>query len=189
MRDHRKKSSLDVYVSDFSDDALKHFREGVFEAVESGQGFVKVIINSFGGSVYNCLTMMNILESLDVPVCTVCEGYAMSAGAALLTCGDKDLRFAHPDAVIMVHQVSSHTSGTLAEIHTDINQTAKLQDLLFDRMAKNVGKKPGYFQKLIKNKENLDVYMTALDAQKHGIVNELKLPVIQTVNTQHVEVA
>ena len=183
-----KKKDFSIHVTGFTDEDLINFRSQVHDAVESGQGYVQVTINSYGGDAYNCLAMMNILESLDTAVVTTCEGYAMSSGAALLTCGDKDFRFAHPDATIMVHQLNGGNIGSTSEMHTNLEQNIKLQDRLFNKMAKNIGKKPGFFQNLIKKANNMDIYLSAEEAQKIGIVNELKIPNIQTVTTQHVEI-
>ena len=186
---HNTKKKTDIYVTEFTEAALTSFRKEVQEVVEGGVGFIKIVINSYGGSVYNCITMMNILETLEIPIITVCEGYAMSAGAALLTCGDKGFRFAHPDATIMIHQMSTFLMGGMSEIENDIEHSKILQDRLLNKMAKNIGKKPGYFQGVFKKANFQDIFMTAEEACSMGIVNELKLPNIQVVTEQHVELS
>lgn len=185
---HNKKKT-DVYVTGFTETDLTSFRNAVQEVVDGGAGFIKVVINSYGGAVYNCIAMMNILESLEIPVVTVCEGYAMSAGAALLTCGDKGYRFAHPDATIMIHQMSTFLYGGMNEIENDVEQSKLLQDRLLNKMAKNIGKKSGYFQGVFKKAAYQDIFMTAEEAKTMGIVNELRLPTIQVVTSQHVEMS
>lgn len=186
---HNIKKKTDVYVTGFTEADLTAFRKDVQEVVEGGTGFIKITINSYGGSVYNCITMMNILENLDIPVITVCEGYAMSAGSALLTCGDKGFRFAHPDATIMIHQMSTFLGGSMSEIEVDLDHSKILQDRLFNKMAKNIGKKAGYFQGVFKKANYQDIFMSAEEACNMGIVNELKLPTIQVVNEHHVELS
>jgi ATP-dependent Clp protease protease subunit len=183
-----KRKDTNIHVTDFDIDSFRKFRCQLQSILESDAGYVQVTVNSYGGDVYNCLAMMNILDSLDIPVITVCEGYAMSAGAALLTCGDKGYRFAHPDSIIMLHEVSSVHGGSTQDLTNSLKHHEHLQKIMFDKMAKNIGKPAGSLQKFLAKKKESDVYLTAQEAQTLGIINHLKIPMIETVTSQHVEI-
>ena len=51
------------------------------------------------------MTMISAIKNSEIPVATIVEGKAMSCGAVLLTFGEDGMRFADPDATVMIHDV------------------------------------------------------------------------------------
>ena len=61
-------------------------------------------INSPGGMVTSGLAIYDTMQFVRPPVSTMCLGQAASMGSLLLAAGQKGLRFALPNARILVHQ-------------------------------------------------------------------------------------
>ena len=59
----------------------------------------------------------------------------------------KSLRFADPDATIMIHGVSSGGRGKIEELKADVAEADRLDEKIFTIMARNCGKKDDYFEK------------------------------------------
>lgn len=65
---------------------------------------IHLIINSFGGNVYDMWSLIDILLNSKTPIHTYCTGYAMSAGFLIFLAGEK--RSATPHATFVYHQTS-----------------------------------------------------------------------------------
>jgi len=61
-------------------------------------------INSPGGVVTSGLAIYDTMQFIRPAVSTLCIGLAASMGSLLLTAGEKGMRFALPNARILVHQ-------------------------------------------------------------------------------------
>ena len=65
---------------------------------------ISFYINSPGGAVTAGMSIYDTMQFIRCPVSTTVMGQAASMGSLLLTAGAKDMRFALPNARIMVHQ-------------------------------------------------------------------------------------
>jgi len=122
------------------------------------------------------MSMIAAIKSSDIPVATIVEGKAMSCGAVLLSFGEQGMRFADPDATIMIHDVSSGGRGKIEEIKADVKEAERLDEKIFTMMARNCGKKDDYFKKKVFSKKHADWFMDAAEAKRHGLVNQLRVP-------------
>tara|TARA_R110002096_G_scaffold207698_2_gene394099 strand:- start:265 stop:672 length:408 start_codon:yes stop_codon:yes gene_type:complete len=122
------------------------------------------------------MTMIAAIKSSELPVATIVEGKAMSCGAVLLTFGEEGMRFAAPDATVMIHDVSSGGYGKIEELKADVKEAERLDEKIFTMMARNCGKKDDYFKKKVFTKKHADWFMDAQEAKKHGLVNHLRVP-------------
>src|SRR5512133_2109328 len=73
-------------------------------------------INSPGGIVTSGLAIYDTMQYIRPPVSTLCIGQAASMGSLLLAAGHKDMRFALPNARIMLHQPSGGFQGQATDI-------------------------------------------------------------------------
>ena len=145
-------------------------------AHSSGQKVIPIVIDSYGGQVYSLMSMIASIEASDLPVATIVEGKAMSCGAVLLSHGEQGMRFADPNATIMIHDVSSGGHGKIEELKADVKEAERLDEKLFMMMSRNCGKKDDYFKKKVFNKKHADWFMDAQEAKRHGLVNHLRVP-------------
>ncbi len=171
-----RKPPVIVRVNKFTEDSAKKFHQEVALAHSSGQKIIPVVIDSYGGQVYSLMSMISAIEAAELPVATIVEGKAMSCGAVLLSFGEQGMRFADPNATVMIHDVSSGGHGKIEELKADVKEAERLDEKIFTMMARNCGKKDDYFKKKVFTKKHADWFMDAQEAKKHGLVNHLRLP-------------
>ncbi len=88
----------------------------LFLEAENPKKEVSMYINSPGGVVTSGLAIYDTMQFIRPAVSTLCTGQAASMGSLLLASGAKDLRFALPNARIMVHQPSGGFQGQATDI-------------------------------------------------------------------------
>jgi ATP-dependent Clp protease, protease subunit len=139
---------IPVYVTlsgDITEESAKKFREDFSQAENaarrSKQEIIPIVIDSYGGSVYALLSMVDTIKNCPFTVATVVEGKAMSAGAILFSCGAEGHRYMAPNATIMIHDVSSFTWGKQAELKAASAEAERLNKLIYGIMAENCGHK------------------------------------------------
>jgi ATP-dependent Clp protease protease subunit len=126
-------------------------------------------INSPGGSVYDALAVYDTIQFVTNDVQTVGIGVQASAAAFLLSSGTKGKRFILPNSTVMIHQPSSGTRGKVTDQEIDLRESLRIKKLLEEIMAKNTGQKPA---KIHEDMER-DKWLTAEEAKKYGIVDEI----------------
>ena len=88
----------------------------LFLEAENPKKEISMYINSPGGVVTSGMAIYDTMQFVRPAVSTLCVGQAASMGSLLLTAGAKDLRFALPNARIMVHQPSGGFQGQATDI-------------------------------------------------------------------------
>jgi ATP-dependent Clp protease protease subunit len=171
-----RKPPMILRVNKFTEDSAKKFHHEMALAHSTGQKVIPIIIDSYGGQVYSLMSMISAIESAELPVATIVEGKAMSCGAVLLSFGEQGMRFADPNATVMIHDVSSGAWGKIEELKADVAEADRLDQKIFTMMARNCGKKDDYFKKKVFNKKHADWFMDAQEAKRHGLVNHLRVP-------------
>jgi len=88
---------------------------------------IKIILNTYGGSVYDGLGLIGAIEQSRTPVHITCVGSAMSMGLFILISGHK--RAMHRYSTIMYHQISSFIYDKLEGIKLDLEEGERLEKL------------------------------------------------------------
>ena len=101
---------------------------------------INMYINSPGGSVVDGLGLVDTMNYVGCDVSTTCIGMAASMGSVLLSNGTKGKRFVLPHSRVMIHQVSSSQSGTLADLEIEIEQTRRCKNDVYKILADNTGR-------------------------------------------------
>ncbi|MCR5572352.1 MAG: ATP-dependent Clp protease proteolytic subunit [Candidatus Saccharibacteria bacterium] len=138
-------------------------------AYEDPKKDIKLYINSPGGSVYDGLAIIDTMNYIEPDVQTIGIGLQASMGAMLLSAGAKGKRYCLPNARIMIHQPSSGTEGKITDQEIALKEGIYLKKVLIDIMAKNTGKNA----KTIEKDMDRDNWMSAEEAQKYGIIDEV----------------
>ena len=133
---------------------------------------IDLYINSPGGSVSAGLAIYDTMQMLSCDVRTYCIGQAASMGAVLLAAGAAGKRFALPHSRIMIHQPSGGCQGTAADIHIQAQEILKTKAVLYDILAKHIGKSA---EQIAKDSER-DFFMSAQEAVDYHVVDELIEP-------------
>lgn len=104
-------------------------------------------------------------------IITYIPSLGMSAAAFLYCCGDR--RFMSNNATIMFHAISvEELSGNASVLKTEIQQTERLDAMLFDMVHTNTGKNI----KSLLNSSNNEIYMDAKQALKNNICTDIGIP-------------
>ena len=130
---------------------------------------IKLYINSPGGSVTAAMAMYDTMNHIKPDVSTVCVGIAASAAAVILASGAKGKRFCLPNSEVMIHQVMGGTEGQASDIAIAAKHILRTKENLNKILAKNTGKTPAQIEK----DSDRDYYMTAEEAKKYGLVDEI----------------
>ena len=130
---------------------------------------INFYINSPGGSVSSTLAIYDTMQILSCPVTTFCVGLAASGGAVLLAGGSAGKRFILPHAKVMIHQPYGQVGGQVSDIEIQADEILKTRDVLNQVLSEHTGQKI----KKIAEDTDRDFYMSADDAKKYGIVDEI----------------
>ncbi|MDO8335421.1 MAG: ATP-dependent Clp protease proteolytic subunit [Candidatus Saccharibacteria bacterium] len=141
----------------------------LFLAGEDSKKDIYFYVNSPGGSVHDGLAIYDTMQYIKPDVHTIGIGLQASMGAFLLSSGTKGKRFMLPHARAMIHQVSSGAQGQVTDMEISLKESIRVKELLTDLLAKNTG------QKRAKIKEDMerDYWMTAEQAKKYGLIDEI----------------
>ena len=129
-------------------------------------------INSPGGSVSAGMAIFDTMQYIKCEVSTICVGLAASMGAFLLTAGAKGKRRALPNAEIMIHQPSGGARGQATEVAIHAEQLIKTRE----KMNKILAERTGQTVEQIALDTERDHYMTAEEALKYGLIDEIIPP-------------
>ena len=130
---------------------------------------ISIYINSPGGMVTSGLAIYDTMQFIRSPVTTLCVGQAASMGSLLLAAGQKDKRFALPNARIMMHQPSGGFQGQATDIMLHAQEILNLKKRLNDIYVKHTG------QSLNKIEDALEreYFLTADTARDFGLVDQV----------------
>jgi ATP-dependent Clp protease, protease subunit len=165
-----------VRVNKFTEDSARNFQDDVNYAHDTGQPVVPVIIDSYGGSCYTLLAMINTIQTSKLPVATICESKAMSAGAVLFAFGQIGLRYMSEHATLMIHDLSSFIDGKIEELKNDVEQSDKLNTYIFKSLAKHCKKDQNYFLDLIEENSHMDWFLNPKEAKKYSLCDSMSVP-------------
>lgn len=141
----------------------------LFLGAEDPEKDINLYINSPGGSISAGMAIYDTMQHIKPAVSTICIGMAASMGAFLLAAGEKGKRFALPNSEVMIHQPLGGTQGqaTDIEIHAKriIKMREKLNQILSDRTGQPL--------EVIDRDTDRDHFMTAEEAKKYGLIDEV----------------
>ena len=141
----------------------------LFLEAENPQKDISFYINSPGGIVSSGLAIYDTMQYVRPRISTLCIGQAASMGSLLLSAGAEGLRFALPNARIMMHQPSGGFQGQAADIEIHAREILSLRARLNEIYVKHTGKKLDE----IENNLDRDFFMTAEQAQEFGLIDEV----------------
>jgi ATP-dependent Clp protease protease subunit len=126
-------------------------------------------INSPGGVVTSGLAIYDTMQYIKCSVNTVCLGQAASMGALLLCAGEKGKRYATQYSRIMIHQPSGGAQGQATDIQIQAKEIQRNKSALNNILADHTGKS----LKSIESDTERDNFMSADEAKKYGIIDEV----------------
>jgi len=130
---------------------------------------IKIMIDSYGGYVYQCLGLIGIMEDSKTPIHTYATGAAMSCGFIILISGHK--RFAYKHSTPMYHQVSNGFWGKTQDMEEKYVETQRLQKKLEELTLSKTKITKTKLKQILK--EKIDWYMDPKEALSVGVIYEI----------------
>ena len=155
-----EKKARDLLISDkVSDSSVGKIIEQIFEINEDDnkkedlykdwkRDPIYLFINTFGGSVYDGLALVDVIKQSKTPVYTVSIGACMSMGLWIWLAGDK--RLVGENATLMFHDISTYIHAKTETVKQELGEALRLQESLVSAITE---------RSLIK-KEQLEDYIT-----------------------------
>ncbi len=156
-------SAIDDYVANLV------VAQMLFLQMENKKQEISLYINSPGGDITAGMAIYDTMQFVQCDVATYCIGQASSLGAVLLAAGTKGKRYALFNARIMLHQPWGGARGSAKDILIHAEEILKLKNSLAKILANHTGRDV----KEITRDCDRDFYMSAEEAQKYGIVDEV----------------
>jgi len=141
-------------------------------SADNQEAQIDLYINLPGDSVLDGLAIVDAMQCIPVPVSTICIGQAASMAAWILAAGTKGLRFATPNAEIMIHQVAAAFAGQTTDIRIYTQRMMHLQERLVQMLAQWTGQPVERIQKDMEH----EFFMTAEEAKAYGLVDAILEP-------------
>jgi len=130
---------------------------------------INMYINSPGGVVTAGMAIYDTMQFIRPAISTLCMGQAASMGSLLLAAGENDMRFALPNARIMVHQPSGGFQGQASDIERHAQDIIKMKRRLNEVYVKHTGQDYETVEKTL----DRDHFMTADEAKDWGLIDKV----------------
>lgn len=144
----------------------------LFLEAEDPKKDITLYINSPGGEIQSGMAIIDTMKHIKPDVSTVCMGMAASMGAMILSQGTKGKRYVLPNSEVMIHQPLTGVEGQASDIEITAKHVLRLKAKLYEMLATSTGK--SYAQ--IEKDADRDYWMTAEEAKKYGIVDQIFKP-------------
>jgi len=141
----------------------------LFLEAENPKKEISMYINSPGGIVTSGMAIYDTMQFIRPAVATLCIGQAASMGSLLLCAGEKGMRYALPNARILLHQPSGGFQGQASDIERHAEDIIKMKRRLNEVYVRHTGQD---YQTIDKTLDR-DYFMSAEDARAFGLVDEV----------------
>jgi len=130
---------------------------------------IKIYINSYGGSVDDMWSLIDIILNAKSPIYTYCTGYAMSAAFQIFLAGEK--RFVSKHAKLLYHQMSCWRRGK----YQDLVEDREEMDLYQREIETYVTERTKITKKKLDDirERKKDFFINPQNALKWGIIDEI----------------
>lgn len=130
---------------------------------------IKLVVNSFGGSVYDGFALIAAIEHSRTPIHGYCYGSAMSMGFIIYI--STHVRFAHKTATLMYHEISDMFWGNITNAKQNLKECDRLQKVYDDYVLSRTKLPVEKMDEYKARKE--DWYMSAQEAAKYKIIHKI----------------
>lgn len=132
---------------------------------------IQIYLNTPGGSVYAGLGIYDTMQYIKPDVATICTGMAASMGSVILCAGEKGKRTALTHSRVLIHQPMGGAQGQASDIEITAREIQKLKKELYEIISNHSGQT---YKKVWKDSDR-DYWMTAEEAKKYGMIDEVLL--------------
>ena len=115
------------------------------------------------------MAIHDTMQYIRPKVSTICMGQAASMGSFLLAAGEPGMRFALPNARIMIHQPSGGAKGMASDIEIQAREILRIRKRMNDLYVKYTGQPLEEIEK----KMDRDTFLEAEEAKSIGLIDEV----------------
>lgn len=130
---------------------------------------IQVLLSTYGGDVYDGLSLYDAIKNSNTEVDITCFGKIMSMGIIILLASKN--RKAYRNTTFMIHEISSGAIGKLADLEESVDEAKRLNKVLFDIIEKETRITKAQLEEIYNKKQ--DWFITAEEALKLGIITEI----------------
>ena len=124
-------------------------------------------INSYGGCIFSAFNAVDMIKACNVPVYSIIEGCAASAGTIISICAKK--RFIRPNAYMLIHQLSSGCWGKMCEIEDEFTNLKEFMDNITNIYREHTSIPRKELNDLLKH----DLWLNVDKCKKYKLVDEV----------------
>lgn len=135
--------------------------------VKKKNDYLRLVINSIGGSVYDAFAIIATMESSSIPVRTRGDGAVMSAALDVFIAGESGHRFLSKSAMLMSHQAWTECSGRDLEFKAAMEKRNLVTNLFLRHYENHLNLSRGQIEKELIG--DVDKYMDADKALELGL--------------------
>jgi len=129
---------------------------------------IDLFINSSGGNGYNADAVIAMMHRISAPVNTICLGHALSGACEILASGT-GTRSAYEFSTLMFHQTLWEADGDITNLEIQAKQGQRFRDAQIELLHRCTGQD----KKTLRNDIERDFYLSAQDALKYGLIDEI----------------
>ncbi|GAB5445539.1 ATP-dependent Clp protease proteolytic subunit [Gymnodinialimonas sp.] len=130
---------------------------------------ISMYVNSPGGEVTAGMSIYDTMQYIKPKVSTLICGMAASMGSAIAIGGEKGMRFALPNAEVMVHQPSGGAGGKASDILISARHIEKTRERLYQLYVNHSGQDYETVQQAL----DRDTWLTPQEALEWGHIDEI----------------
>lgn len=132
---------------------------------------INLYINSGGGSCYDGLELISVMNFIGSKVSTTILGMAASMAAVIASSGEKGKRFALPYSRFMIHQpLSNFGYSKFTDSKIALQEMESVRNDLYQILSNNCGKS---MDEVVQMCENGDTWMKPQQAIETGFIDEI----------------
>lgn len=160
-----------LWVSGVVDDRMCDIIQAQLLYLEStdSKKDITMMLSSPGGSVLNGLGIRDLMNYIKPDVAVTNVGLAASMGSILLSSAQPKKRYSLINSKVMIHHVSSGTSGVIDDQRISLMEAEKYNYMLFKILAENCNKT---FDEVYEA-ANRDKWFNSQEALEFGLIDEI----------------
>ena len=147
--------------------ALNKHNMNLFDKYQIEKTPIHLHIQSFGGSLFHTLYLVDLIKNLETPVYTYVDGFAASAATLISTAGKK--RFMTKNSLMLIHQLSSGGQGKYSELKDQGENMDMLMNFIVNHYLSNTKIKNNELMEIL----NRDIWLNSTTCLKYGLVDEV----------------
>lgn len=135
---------------------------------------ISMMVSTHGGVASDMFSILDVMDMVKERTCfieTYGIGKVMSAGVPILAAGSPGKRKVGRNCRIMLHNVMAGTGGTIFSMENELDEIKWIQERYIQTLASYTKLTPSKIKKMLKSQK--DVYISAEDAIKMGIADEI----------------